>query len=85
MAVHEIRLTDPTPIKQRHRLQNPAMQNVVNEEVSRMLQENIIELSESPWSSPIVLVDKKDGKHRFCIDFRRVNAVRRRMRICCPI
>lgn len=38
-----------------------------------MLADDIIEPSHSPWSSPIVLIKKKDGKHRFCIDFRKVN------------
>ncbi|XP_064215819.1 uncharacterized protein LOC135267901 [Tribolium castaneum] len=76
MTVHEIRLTNPTPIKQWYRPQNPAMQQIIDEEVDRMLTEDIIEPSESPWSSPIVLADKKDGrKKRFCIDFRKINSV----------
>jgi len=53
---HHIQLTDTTPIKQRYRPRNPAMQDII-----------------SPWSSPIVMVEKKDGKQRFCIDFRKVN------------
>ena len=40
-----------------------------------MLQEGVIELSDSPWSSPIILTRKKNGEHRFCIDFRRINTV----------
>jgi hypothetical protein len=40
-----------------------------------MLKQDIIELSESPWSSPIVLVRKKNGTMRLYIDYRKVNYV----------
>lgn len=75
---HNIRVKTDTPIKQRYRPRNPAMQRIIDEEVEKMENEGIIEPSHSAWSSPVVIVKKKDGKPRFCIDFRRVNDVTER-------
>ena len=74
-AQHRIRLKTDQPIKQRYRPRNPAMQAVIDQEVEKMINNGIIEPSRSAWSSPIVVVKKKDGTHRFCIDFRKVNEV----------
>ena len=49
------------------------------QEVARQLQEmqthGVIQPSTSPWSSPVVLVRKKNGSLRFCIDYRNLNSV----------
>ncbi|KMQ88476.1 reverse ribonuclease integrase [Lasius niger] len=54
------------------------MQAVINREVAEMEAAGVIEPSKSAWSSPVVIVKKKDGKHRFCIDFCKVNDVTER-------
>ena len=40
-----------------------------------MQRNNVIQPSESPWASPVVLVRKQDGCLRFCVDYRALNSV----------
>ena len=48
---------------------------VVQDELDAMLDMGVIEESHSDWSSPVALVPKSDGFVRFCVDYRKVNAV----------
>ena len=48
---------------------------MVKKELDKMLAEGIVQPSHSPWASPIVLVEKKNGNVRFCVDYRKLNLV----------
>ena len=70
---HQIRTGDQLPIHQRPYRISPAYREQVTKELQEMLEEGVIEPSTSEWSSPIVIV-KKDGDIRLCIDYQKVNA-----------
>ena len=67
--------TKGQPIRQRSYRLPLVKRNAVQNEVHKLLQMGIIQHSTSPWSSPVVVVPKKDGTHRLCIDYRKLNAV----------
>lgn len=67
--------TDSSPIKQRYYPLSRVLQNEVNAELDKMIADGIVEPSESPWASPIVMIKKKSGGWRFCVDFRALNRV----------
>ena len=67
--------TKGSPIRQPLRRLPEKLKRIVDEEINEMLKNDIIRPSNSPWSSPVVMVRKPDGSWRFCIDFRRLNSV----------
>ena len=74
LVKHKIELTDYTPIKDRYRRIPPHQYEEVRKHLKEMLDVGAIRRSNSPWASPVVLVRKKDGSLRFCIDLRKLNA-----------
>ena len=72
---HSINTGDSLPIRQPARRTPFALRETVAQMVQEMLKSGIIEPSKSPWASPVVLVAKKDGSTRFCVDYRRLNSV----------
>ena len=70
---HEIHLTDEHPFKEPFRKIPPALVEEVREHLKEMLEIGVIRESTSPFSSNVVIVRKKDGTIRFCIDYRKLN------------
>ncbi|MCG7876441.1 MAG: pol polyprotein, partial [Candidatus Thiodiazotropha endolucinida] len=73
LVKHTIKLTDETPFKEPYRRIPPGLFEEVRMHLKEMLDAGAIRESESPYSSNVVLVRKKDGSLRFCIDFRKLN------------
>lgn len=72
---HKIELTDSRPIKQSPRRIPFHYRSEVDEIIKEMYEKGVIEKSQSPWVSPAVMVKKKDGTLRLCIDYRKLNAI----------
>ena len=72
---HDIKLLTSEPIRTKGYSIPYKTRSVMETEIQDMLDLGVIEPSISPYSSPIVLVPKKDGSVRFCIDFRKLNKV----------
>ena len=75
---HEIPTGNAPPIRQAVRRMPPQRRQEVQELLARMLKDNVIQPSSSPWAAPVVLVRKKNGSFRFCVDYRRLNEVTRK-------
>ena len=75
---HEIYMGDSSPIRQAFRRISPQRRSEVQELLATMLQNEVIQPSSSPWTSPIVLAKKKDGNVQFCVDYRKLNSVTRK-------
>ena len=72
LLAHGIETHGP-PLRQPYRRQNPAVRREEMAQVQQMLSSRVIRPSNSPWAPPVVMVRKKDGSLRFCVDFRQLN------------
>ena len=75
VVTHQIDTGNSRPVKQVLRRHPPPHQEEIDRQVKSMLEQDIIEPSKSPWASNVVIVKKKDGAMRFCIDYRQLNDV----------
>lgn len=69
----KIVLKDDKPVRQRPRKISLAEQKVVEQQIDEWQQQEIIRVSFSEYASPLVLVKKKDGATRVCVDYRLLN------------
>ena len=75
LAEHEIDVGGARPIKQRYYPVSQKIEQEMHAQVQKMLEGGIIQRSTSEWSSPVVMVRKSNGTYRFCVDYRKLNAV----------
>ena len=66
---------DAIPKRQIVRRISFAARQEITDQLEKMQASGVIEPSDSPWASPVVLVRKKDGTLRFCVDYRALNSV----------
>ena len=75
IVTHTIDTGDHPPVHQPARQIPFALRAKVEEMVEDMMDQGVVQPSTSPWASLIVLVAKKDGSTRFCVDYRRLNSI----------
>lgn len=75
LLVHDIKITDPEPFRQKAYPVPFSLLPLVEAEVNKMLELGVIEYSDSPYCSPYIMVKKSDGSNRFCVDLRKLNSI----------
>ena len=78
IVCHSIDTGDSRPIKQRPYRTPIIHRETISRMIDEMEEQGVVQPSISPWASPVVLVPKKDGSQRFCVDYRRLNALTKR-------
>ena len=74
LVEHSIDTGSHRPFRQGLRRHPVAHLAMINDQVNEMLRNNLVEPAASPWASNVVLVRKKDGSMRLCVDYRALNA-----------
>ena len=72
---HQINTGNQWPVRQGLRRHSIAYLDIIDEQVRVMVRHDLVEPAASPWAANVVLVRKKDGTHRLCVDYRALNAV----------
>ena len=77
-VVHKVPTEDHPPINCVPFRAGVKEKKVIQESINEMLKQGVIRPSYSPWAAPVVLVNKKDGSVRFCVDYREINKIVKR-------
>ena len=75
LEVHQIPTGDATPIRLPPRRAPMHLRDSIEEQIRTVVEQGIVEACTSPWAAPLVIVKKKDGSNRICVDYRALNAV----------
>ena len=75
MTCHDVDVGDSRPVKQHPYRVNPRKKEIIDREIEYMVEKQIIEPSQSEWSTPILLVPKLDGLARLVVDYCKLNTV----------
>ena len=75
ITTHKVNTGTSPPIKQAPRRLPYAHRDEAKHQIDDMFEQGVIRPSTSAWSSPIILVKKKSGELRFCVDYRKLNSV----------
>ena len=75
LTKHKIDVGNSTLIRQPIRVPPLARREEAANAIRAMEEQSVIDPSHSPWAPPVVLVSKKDGSTRFCVDYRKLNAI----------
>jgi transposase InsO family protein len=78
LVEHHIETGDARPIYGARFRKSPAEVEEIQRQVDQLLEKGVVRESDSPWAAPVVLARKSDGTWRFCVDYRRLNAVTQR-------
>ena len=79
LVKHKIDTGNHPPIRLRSYRTSPAYREEIDEQINDMLDNGVISPSVSPWAAPVVLVKKSDGTMRFCVDYRKINMIKRKL------
>ena len=72
---HQIDTGDAAPIRARARFYSPTQRIAIKAEIDKYKAAGIVRPSSSPWAAPVLIVKKKDGSNRMCVDYRQLNMV----------